>query len=124
MFDDLMSEMLDEIVQIKPCDNWSEAKLAVLQVYAKENLNLEREFSTFSHNLKLNLKRTPKLQLLFDMIREASEKNKGLLDEGLHGSKMMIRNQDFGSLSESKGRRIMDADSNVLWSRKNDHFSA
>ncbi len=84
--DDLLSEILEEIVQVVPCDPLPEEKLVALQVYAKETLNLEREITSFGHKLLITLKRPPKLQLLFDLIWEASEKNRGLTDAGLHGT--------------------------------------
>lgn len=95
IFDDLMSEILEEMVQIKPSECWTEEKIAALQIYCKETLNLEREFTTFKHKLHLNLKRTPKLQLLFDLIREASENNKGISEEGLHGKSSLKQKQKY-----------------------------
>lgn len=81
-----MHEILTEMVQVVPCDPLPDEKVAALQVYAKETIGLDREVTTFSHKLMLNLKRPPKLQLLFDLVWEASEKNRGITDSSLHGT--------------------------------------
>lgn len=74
-----------EMVQVVPTDPLSKEILDTLRVYAKEKLNLERDIPSISHKLVLNLKRPPKLQMLFDLIREISDANRGISEGGIQG---------------------------------------
>jgi hypothetical protein len=85
ILDDLMAEILEEMIQVKPCDPLPEDKVLALQIYVKETLGLDREVLSFSHKLQINIKRPPKLQLLFDLIREASETSRVLSETGING---------------------------------------
>ena len=79
MFTEFIDGILNEHFTLIKVKSINPNKLAVLQSYAKETLNLETEFDTFSHDAVLRLKRPPKLQVLLDTIRELSEKrNEGL----------------------------------------------
>lgn len=82
------------MVEVVPTDPVSEDTLDKLRVYAKEHLGLEREIPTFCHKLNLRLKRTPKLQMLFDMIREISEASRGITEAGIQGSHQLSQSRE------------------------------
>lgn len=73
-------------MEIKPSDPMPEEDLAKLRVYAKQVLNIERDIVSIKHKLHIKINRTPKLQMLFDMIREISEASRGTYDGELLGN--------------------------------------
>ena len=83
------------MIEVVPTEPLSQETLDKLRVYAKERLGLEREIPSFSHKLNLRLKRTPKLQMLLDMIREISETNRGITEAGIQGSIWLTQSREF-----------------------------
>jgi hypothetical protein len=98
--------MYDELIELKPNCPMPEDELDRLRKYANEDLCLEREIPSFTHKLHLRLKRTPKLQLLFDLIREASEAHRGINEGQVNGTQLIHQRPGFYSCVKKRRSQI------------------